>query len=486
MRRWLSVLVLLAACTGAPVEEQVIAYTTRDLQVDHSFEATVGGPRLCASGANVYAVWHDDRREPGRNQIFFNSGRAGGVTWGESDIQLSEDVTGDTVAENADIACAGESVYVVWEDDRDSEIGDRNIYLAYSDEFGRAGTWTVNQMINDDPSGRTDALRPRVFVDYDPAVSPDKLIYFVWMDSRNGAFDIYTTRSTNGYNLLDPVRLDGDVPGAAYSARPQIIGDGVGGVYVAWEDGRDGVNDVYAVRSRDFGANWDSSPTLLDGAGNGSDAFGVVMAVDRESAVPSVFVAWHDDRNGAKDIYLNHSNNGGDSWEAEPFRIDADIEGGAESFYPSVSASDDNVLVAWHDDRDVGFDILVRRSDNGGNTWNPEFRLETDVAGTAHSLRPQVVRNADRVAVVWADYRRGPDVLGDAYPDLWYRTSDDGGFRWSDSDGRIDDDPQSTAISQEHQVVLAGPTVHTLWVDYRAGNADLWYRGVAASGPAEE
>lgn len=477
----LSVSLLLPAC-GVLGEPEVVPYSTQDVQVDSSLEADVGGPRLCVSGPNVYAVWHDDRRSGGRNQVFFNVGRGGGSTWSESDVQLSADPDGDSVAEHPDIACAGDAVYVVWEDDRDSDIGHKSIYFSYSNDGG--DSWSEDQLVTLDPDGDFDALGPQIVVDHDPAVDQDHELSIVWYDDRRGAYDIYFTRSTNGYNFLpEEVRLDTDGPGAAYSAHPRLDSDGKGGVFVVWEDSRSGGNDVYANRSPDYGTTWLSSDIRLDSGdpAGASDAFGIELAVDSVVEPSAVYATWHDDRNGGRDIYMNVSSDAGTSWLSAAQRIDNDGEGASDSFYPSVVARDDRVLVAWHDDRDIGFDIWLRGSENGGETWGSELRLDTDTAGSAHSLGARLVRDGNRVAAVWTDHRRGPDVTGDGHPDLYYSLSQDEGYLWSEAEQRIDDDPQSTAISDQPQVVLAGPSLYVLWVDYRSGNSDLWFRRVSSS-----
>lgn len=486
MRLHLPILALLltSACGPSGGEPEVIAYTTRDLPVDHSMEATVGSPRMCVSGPTVYTAWHDDRRSGGRNQVFFNVGRGGGVHWGDADVQLSSDPDGDSIAENPSIACTGDSVYVAWEDTRDSEFGHKSIYFSYSDDAG--DTWVVDQLVTLDPEGDWDAQGPTLAVDYDPEVSPDKHIYFAWYDNRFGAYDVYFTRSTNGYNFLPAeLRLDTDAAGSAYSAHPRLQVDGAGGVYVAWEDSRDGGNDVYLNRSLDRGETWLPSDVRLDGGdeGGASDAFGITMALDRDvDDEPAVYVAWHDGRNGRNDIFLNYALDSGTSWLGDAVRIENDGAGASESFYPSVVASDERVVVGWHDDRDIGFDIWVRGSDNGGADWGPEMRLDTDVAGSAHSLGTKLVGVGPNLAAVWTDYRR-PAELPDSHPDIFYRTSSDGGGAWSSADVRIDDDPQGTAISDDPQVMMVGPSVYVIWVDYRAGDADLWFRRMPAVAP---
>jgi hypothetical protein len=467
-------LALLAcqACDGAGADPEIVAYTTEDVRVDSSGAADAGEPAMCVAGTTVYVVWHDDRRG-GRNQVFFNAGRAGGSTWG-SDEQISGDPTGTSVAENPTIACAGESVYLAWEDDRDSDLGHRSIYFRQSDDSGR--TWNSERLLTADLDGDWDSLGPALSVVDD---GTDRTVYLVWYDNRRGAYDIYFTRGLNGVDwLAEELRLDTDAPGAAYSAHPLIVTDDIGGLYVSWQDARHGGNDVYVRHSATRGDFWDVEDTRLTGGEAGAvNAFGISMVIDREATQPAIYVAWHDDRHGARDIFLASSTNAGFVWTTEPQRVEADGEGAADSFYPSVSAAAGRVMVAWHDNRDGGFDILVRTSLNGGDTWGSEFRVDTDVVGTAHSLRPQVVQEGERVAVGWIDHRTtGSEFTGDPQPDVYYRVSPDGGLSWASDDRRVDDDPQSSAISDDLQIRLAGPAVHALWVDYRQGNADLWYR----------
>ena len=465
------VLFVAVGCDDLDGEPEVVAYTTDDVLVDSSAAANTAEPAMCVAGTTVYVVWHDDRRA-GRNQVFFNAGRGGGASWG-ADVQLSADPEGESVAENPTIACAGESVYVAWEDDRDSDLGHRSIYFRFSDDGGR--TWSNDQLMTVDLDGDWDSLGPALSVVDD---GTNKTVYLVWYDNRRGAYDIYFTRGVDGGEWwAEELRLDTDAPGAAYSAHPLIVTDGIGGVYVSWQDARNGGNDVYVRHSATRGDLWDPTDILLTGAESGVNAFGISMVIDRDAAQPAIYVAWHDDRNGARDIFMASSTNAGFTWTEEPQRLEADGEGAADSFYPSVSAAGGRVMVSWHDNRDVGFDVLVRTSIDGGASWGSEFRVDTDVIGTAHSLRPQIVQQGERVAVGWIDHRTtGSDFAGEPQPDVYYRMSTDGGLSWATEDRRVDDDPQSSAISDDLQIAIAGPAVHAIWVDYRMGNADLWYR----------
>jgi hypothetical protein len=63
-------------------------------------------------------------------------------------------------------------------------------------------------------------------------------------------------------------------------------------------------------------------------------------------------VAWQDARNGRDDIFLARSTDGGRTWGAEDQRMDADEPGTALSRFPSLArARDGRVVLAWDDDR---------------------------------------------------------------------------------------------------------------------------------------
>ena len=86
-------------------------------------------PRVAVSGADVLAVWQDNRL--GNNDIFFVRSRDGGVTF-DTDERVDDSGNGpsnqyrpDLTVDDADPT--GRSIYVVWEDDRSGRAG---VYLA--------------------------------------------------------------------------------------------------------------------------------------------------------------------------------------------------------------------------------------------------------------------------------------------------------------------------------------------------------------------
>jgi predicted amidohydrolase len=96
---------------------------------DHDTASNQWNPRVAVSGADVFAVWQDNRL--GNNDIFFVRSRDGGLTF-ETDERVDDSGDGPSNQYRPDLAVddanpEGRSVYAVWEDDR---RGRPAIYLA--------------------------------------------------------------------------------------------------------------------------------------------------------------------------------------------------------------------------------------------------------------------------------------------------------------------------------------------------------------------
>ncbi len=105
-------------------------------------------------------------------------------------------------------------------------------------------------------------------------------------------------------------------PGASklsYNFARSIAVDGLGRVHVVWYDARDGNEQVYYKRSVDEGATWGPDTRLSDSTTRMStDPIQPAIAVSGLN----VYVVWHEVRRGKPDVYLRRSLDGGLTWQS--------------------------------------------------------------------------------------------------------------------------------------------------------------------------
>jgi hypothetical protein len=448
-------LALLIACAD-PVPQG-----TLDVQVDRNppeGDVDSVGPSACLSAnGRLYVAWQDDR--DGTSGTWFNMSADGGVTWMPADLRLDAGTVG---AYHPSLACAGERAWVVWEDERDGELRNRNIYLAQTSNGGRS--WTGGEVpLDGDPDGDAMSLGPTV-------VTAGDAVYVAWFDNRDGAYDIYLQSSTDRGATwrAAPVRVDTDAPGDAYSAWPRIAANDAGDVVVAWEDARAGATDVYVNHSSDFGARFGGGDTRLDLGADGSDSFLPRVAMDGDT----VAVAWHDTRDGAgRSVLVSTSADGGVTWTGAPTRMDTDVAGAADSLNPTVAVRGERVHVAWQDDALGGYDILIRTSTDAGATFGDEARLDADTRGEAQSYDPVIALLEETVVVGWSDRRDDTEAVG--FNDLYHTVSEDAGTTWDAVDHRINSNAPGSAWARDLHLMLRGSSLVAVWADGRGGSSDI-------------
>ena len=222
-------------------------------------------------------------------------------------------------------------------------------------------------------------------------------------------------------------------------------------VHVVWYDTRDGNSEIYYKGSTDGGTTWDSDKRLTTDA---NVSWFPSVAV----AGTAVHVVWMDNRDGNFETYYKHSTDGGVTWGSDT-RLTTDVN---SSNYASVAVAGTAVHVVWNDNRDGNHEIYYKRSTDAGATWGSDTRLTSD-AGI--SQYPSLSVAGSAVHVVWNDNR-------DGNWETYYKRSTDAGTTWG-SDRRLTTDGSA---SDNPSVALAGNAVHVVWMDYRDGNYEIYYK----------
>ena len=358
----------------------------------------------------------------------------------QPDVRLTYNGSSNLSFNNAwNVASSGNTVHVIWFDSRD---GNREIYYKRSSDGGIS--WGQDTRLTNNSA---DSYESSICVS-------GLLVHVVWEDNRDGNYEIYYKRSTDGgINWGLDTRLTNN---SSVSENPSVAASGLN-VHVVWEDARDNFNnmEIYYKNSTDGGVSWNPDTRLTIHAPSIPGAYFPSVAVSGSV----VHTAWTDGRDGGYrgDIYYKSTTNGGVNWGSDS-RLTFD----GVSDRPSIAVSGSLVHIAYQYSTNGNYEIYYKRSTNGGTNWDANTRLTYD---SAISENPSIAVSGSLVHVIWDDHR-------DGNPEIYYKLSINGGISWG-QDTRL---TFNSANSYFPSVAVGGPNVHAVWKDYRNGNPEVYYK----------
>ena len=190
-------------------------------------------PQIAVSGNNVYVTWQDGT--PGNQDIFFAVSTNNGTSFG-TPINLSNTNSFSLVPQ---IAAIGSNVYVTWQDF--TPAGNYDIFFAVSTNNGTSFGTPINLS---NSTGNSEV--PQI-------VTSGSNVYVTWTDTTPGTFDIFFAASNNnGTSFSTPINISNNTGG---SRNPQIAAIG-SNVFVTWQDGTPGNNDIFFAVSTNNGTSF--------------------------------------------------------------------------------------------------------------------------------------------------------------------------------------------------------------------------------------
>lgn len=464
----------------------------RDITIDSH------GTKMCvAPNGTVYVVWIDDRE--GGDDLWFNRKLPEGERhdgWLPTAVRVNQFTDSNLWAPQ--IACTDTKVHIVWEDDRDGEVESHQIYYQSSTDLG--DSWLEeDRLIEEDVDGRSNSFSPQI-------EAVENFVHVTWYDDLNGAYDILAVSSQDGGLNWNPVaRVDTDEPaGSAWSAHPRMaVSEDGQNVYIVWQDFRGGVgqansgSDVYFNRSLNRGIDFDDTDQRLDGGDPGSaSAFAPRIVASPDGS--ELYVAWHDDRNGANDVFMTYSGDVGVTWTDDSRADQADNVGQFESLYPKLCMANGVAHVVWHDNRTQNFYRVYHNAATAGVWDGFEERLDAykldgergvwRFDGGGESV--QIACSGANVLVTWLDTQQ--DLADLNYNDIVYNfsadngaswlvdTSEDTRTNWDLAPYRLDSMEAGAAYKRDLNVHLAGDVVRAAWTDGRYASEDVFYQELTA------
>lgn len=224
---------------------------TPKVQVPDDANGHLGGFVRVHPNGTVLATWWSWAN---RN-LWFDRSLDRGATWG-ADVRVN-DIPGSAdsplgsdppILPAMEVAPSG-AIYVVWNDYRNARPGgvpNGDYDIMFSRSLDGGASWSPALRIN------ADATTARQWMP-DLAVDPFGGIHAAWMDDREGEHHVYYANSTDGGLTWGPnVRVTTVGTPLAFN-RPgdylALESDGEGTIYVAWTDGRNGVDhDIYFAK----------------------------------------------------------------------------------------------------------------------------------------------------------------------------------------------------------------------------------------------
>lgn len=138
-----------------------------------------GPTSIAVSGLNIHVAWSESR--DGNAEVYYKHSTDGGTNWG-SDTRLTN---APYTAFGPSVAVSDLNVHIAWWDARDTG-NQEEIYYKYSSDNGT--TWEPDTRLTNDPS----------FSEYSSVAVSDSVVHVVWMDRRDGNWEIYYKRNPTG------------------------------------------------------------------------------------------------------------------------------------------------------------------------------------------------------------------------------------------------------------------------------------------------
>lgn len=439
------------ATGGGPSGGTVSGYLLVDQRIDGGGDLATDpisdSVQMCAlDGGGLVVAWVDDRG--GDRGIWAVASDDGGQTWPDP-VQVNDD---PAWADFPSLACAGDNAYLAWEDRRNSEVERSHVFFSRSTDGG--ASWSPNQQLAGDPDGLFDHLEPVV-------AAQGSQVHVVWSTEIAGAPDVFVSSSSDSGASFTDQRIDGGLPGDAWSGHANIGFGGSNEVIVAWEDRRNLVNDIYVAASGNGGGSF-SSPVRVD-SGSGNSFSPQIAAGDGHA-----YVLWHDQEGvNPLEVYSAYSTNGGTSFSAA-VKISEGAEG--DSVLPQATLAGGTLHATWFQGMGGGFHVVYKQL-SGGTEVGPQTKLDHS-ADLTQAIYPRVAQDGQSVVVAWRDDR---NTSTEDHDDLFYAHSTDGGATWSDTDLRIDSHDGPTAERSDLQLLAQGDALTAVWTDHRDGTPDIYF-----------
>lgn len=203
---------------------------------------------------------------------------------------------------------------------------------------------------------------------------------------------------------------------------PLMVRDGAGGTIIVWEDLRNGSLDLFAQRvASDGRVLWNGTAGVPVCIATGVQQHPDILA----DGMGGVFIVWEDGRGTDMDIFAQRlDSNGVAQWAPNGVPVCITTW---QQVYPRLATDNaGGVIVVWQDSRNLGYDVFAQRMSGAGTRmWAPSGVAVCSIEHT--HLLPRVVSDGRGGAIVVWEEGRSYISQRDIYAQ---RISASGGLLW--------------------------------------------------------
>jgi len=436
-----------------------INFDVGDIRINTVDGTTRWTPMMLCDNNYVYFLWRDLRNDPDPTDnteirdIYFRKYNIKLEEWAD-EIAIASNPCNiyDEAGRRGFCTDGNGNIYILWK----NETG-----LLFKRSHNSGQTWQDDQLVIDQAGIEGDIYaswtacddKNNVYLIYG-IEKPDMDILSVYFIKSTDKGETWSDSPTF---LQDLNYIPADFGGSIYIIPPglRFSSNNNGNLYLMWNEYNVDDYDIYLSYSSDYGENWNLSPIKVNS--NNSMTHQWNFSIECND-LTNAYVIWGNGRDGADDIFLNKTDDGGETWLESDIRIDADSPWENASIGASLECDDlGNVYVAWTDERhgiEGRHSIFFNCSHDFGLTWKTEdIRIDKNpeggTAGYAASLSND---NTGSVYAIWADIRNSADSW---YPDIYLNYSNDAGENWLEQDMKVN----NTSPENADERYLVNPCV---------------------------
>jgi len=432
-----------------------------------------GNPIIDAAGAqNQHTFWEDgaggaivvwhDTRVPTNEDIYMQRLSSDGTLLWDTDGTVLCGEDGTQIKPKISPLTDGDFI-VAWRDERNDFNGD--IYARKIDINGNL-LWDNEIVVFEDE-----------FIQENPRItrSSDGGAFIIWQDGR---FDMNFKEL-----FIQKINSDGDILWDAEGEvvcdevydqlNPRLVGDSNGGVFIVWDDGRDGGHPHENIYVQLY--NSDASTVFTEDGLLVCDAYGEQFApLVKKNVNGKYFVNWGDWRSGSVGIFQQIFETDGSELLSDNGEIMYNGLNGDAQEYKLIKNGDDAIAV-WVDTRFPKKRIFTQNLNEDGEVEYIEDGIAiTQMSGfNQETIDAAYLEGSDILSIVWEENRIGDTQIFAQAIDL------DGNFLWSEDTGI---QMSLTTDSQEFPAISTLQTGGNL--DYYVGWSDNrnWMTGYGIFG----